>query len=105
MPERVNYRVRGGPDARLRQHPAGERAGPAMGRPDVSPVIAWGPYTLTWPELAHDLRKAGLPRDAFGAGLGTGGTMGGAGKYLKELFPQSRNVGVDPDGSVYLDYF
>jgi cystathionine beta-synthase len=31
--------------------------------------------------------------------------MSGAGKYLKEKFPRSRNVGVDPDGSVYLDYF
>ena len=37
--------------------------------------------------------------------LKAGGTMSGAGKYLKERFPQSRNVGVDPEGSVYLDYF
>ena len=62
-------------------------------------------YKLTGPELEDDLRKAGLTLDAFVAGLGTGGTMSGAGKYLKEKFPQSKNVGVDPDGSVYLDYF
>ncbi len=62
-------------------------------------------YRLTGPELEDDLRKAGLTLDAFVAGLGTGGTMSGAGKYLKEKFPQAKNVGADPDGSVYLDYF
>src|SRR6267143_872939 len=62
-------------------------------------------YQLTGPEVEDDLRKAGLTLDAFVAGLGTGGTMSGAGKYLKEKFPQSKNVGVDPEGSVYLDYF
>src|SRR5437764_13440702 len=62
-------------------------------------------YKLTGPEIEDELRKAGLTLDAFVAGLGTGGTMSGAGKYLKEKFPQSKNIGVDPDGSVYLDYF
>jgi len=62
-------------------------------------------YRLTGPEIEDDLRKAGLTLDAFVSGLGTGGTMSGAGKYLKEKFPQSKNVGVDPEGSVYLDYF
>src|SRR5438552_10246293 len=62
-------------------------------------------YRLTGPEIEDDLRKAGLSLDAFVSGLGTGGTISGAGKYLKEKFPQSRNVGVDPEGSVYLDYF
>ncbi|MFL5378265.1 MAG: pyridoxal-phosphate dependent enzyme [Myxococcales bacterium] len=62
-------------------------------------------YTITGPEIEDDLRKAGLTLDAFVSGLGTGGTMSGAGKYLKEKFPQSKNIGVDPDGSVYLDYF
>ncbi len=62
-------------------------------------------YKLTGPEIEDDVRKAGLTLDAFVAGLGTGGTMSGAGKYLKEKFPQSKNVGVDPEGSVYLDYF
>jgi cystathionine beta-synthase len=62
-------------------------------------------YTLTGPEIESDLKKAGLSLDFFVAGLGTGGTMSGAGKYLKEKYPQSRNIGVDPEGSVYLDYF
>jgi cystathionine beta-synthase len=62
-------------------------------------------YAMTGPEIENDLRKAGLTLDFFVSGLGTGGTMSGAGKYLKEKFPRSRNIGVDPEGSVYLDYF
>jgi cystathionine beta-synthase len=62
-------------------------------------------YKLTGPEIESDLRKAGLSLDFFVSGLGTGGTMSGAGRYLKEKFPKSRNIGVDPEGSVYLDYF
>ena len=62
-------------------------------------------YSLTGPEIERDLQKAGLTLDFFVSGLGTGGTMSGAGKYLKEKYPKSRNIGVDPEGSVYLDYF
>ncbi|MGZ6143006.1 MAG: pyridoxal-phosphate dependent enzyme [Myxococcales bacterium] len=62
-------------------------------------------YRITGPELEREMKAAGLSFDFFVAGLGTGGTMSGAGKYLKEKFPQSRNIGVDPEGSVYLDYF
>jgi cystathionine beta-synthase len=43
--------------------------------------------------------------DVFVAGLGTGGTMSGAGKYLKEKNPKIQNVGADPEGSVYQGYF
>jgi cystathionine beta-synthase len=43
--------------------------------------------------------------DYFVAGLGTGGTMSGAGKFLKEKKPGVQNVGVDPLGSVYYGYF
>jgi cystathionine beta-synthase len=55
-------------------------------------------YRLTGPEL-WDQAEGHI--DAFVAGLGTGGTMSGCGKFLKEKNPGLRNVGVDPVGSVY----
>ena len=37
--------------------------------------------------------------------MGTGGTISGAGKYLKEKNKKIQIVGVDPVGSIYLEYF
>jgi cystathionine beta-synthase len=59
-------------------------------------------YALTGPEIWSQTEGR---LDYFVAGLGTGGTMSGAGKFLKEKKPQLRNVGVDPIGSVYAGYF
>ncbi len=59
-------------------------------------------YLLTAPEIWE---QTGGRLDAFVAGLGTGGTMSGCGKYLKERNPSILNVGVDPIGSVYYSMF
>jgi cystathionine beta-synthase len=42
---------------------------------------------------------------AFVGGMGTGGTLSGTGKFLKEQNPNIQIVGVDPFGSMYYDKF
>jgi cystathionine beta-synthase len=59
-------------------------------------------YLSTGPEIYEQMDGQ---LDYFVAGLGTGGTMSGAGKYLKEKNPKIQNVGVDPIGSIYTGYF
>lgn len=59
-------------------------------------------YEQTGPEI-WDQFEGRL--DVFIAALGTGGTVSGTARYLKEKNPKIRVVGVDPVGSLYYDYF
>jgi cystathionine beta-synthase len=56
----------------------------------------------TGPEIWE---QTGGRLDAFVAGLGTGGTMSGCGRFFKKKDPKILNVGVDPVGSVYHSMF
>jgi cystathionine beta-synthase len=55
-------------------------------------------YLSTGPEVWE---QTGGRVTHFVAGAGTGGTLGGVGRYLKERKPSVRVVGADPVGSVY----
>ncbi len=59
-------------------------------------------YHSTGPEIWE---QTGGRLDCFVAGLGTGGSMSGVGKFLKEQNARIRNVGADPVGSVYSSLF
>ena len=51
-------------------------------------------YETTGPEIKDALNNAEL--GAFVAGVGTGGTISGAGRYLKEQYPDALAIAVEP---------
>jgi len=57
-------------------------------------------YKTTAPEIWDQM---GSDLDAFICGIGTGGTISGIGKYLKEKNPNIKIVAIDPYGSLYHD--
>ena len=58
-------------------------------------------YVSTAPEMWE---QTGGEIDVFCAGMGTGGTLTGCGRYFKEKKPGFQVVGVDPIGSLYYEY-
>src|SRR5271165_2462986 len=58
-------------------------------------------YLSSGPEI---WTQTGGDFEVFCAGMGTGGTVSGVGRYLRERKPEIKVVGVDPVGSLYYDF-
>jgi cystathionine beta-synthase len=58
-------------------------------------------YISSGPEI---WQQTGGDFEVFCAGMGTGGTLSGTGKLLREKKPSIKIVGIDPVGSLYYDF-
>ena len=80
---------------------AEETPGAVLANQYYNPANPEAHYLSTGPEI---WAQTGGEIDVFCAGMGTGGTLSGCGRYFKERRSDIKVVGVDPVGSLYYDY-
>ena len=98
---RLPYRRRARPPAAyysVADRLAEEIDGRLPTEPVLQPGEPRGPLPTTGPEI---WRQTGGRVTHFVVGVGTGGTISGVGRYLKEQNPAIEVVGADPEGSIY----
>ena len=78
-----------------------ERPGAVLMNQYHNPSNPEAHYRSTGPEL---WRQTGGRITHFVAGMGTGGTISGTGRYLKEHNPKVQVIGADPVGSILKHY-
>ena len=80
---------------------ASERPNAILGNQYDNPANGEAHYKVTGPEIWEQMEHN---IDYYVAGVGTGGTVSGTSKFLKEKNPKLKTIGIDPVGSILTEY-
>ncbi|HEY8280238.1 MAG TPA: cysteine synthase family protein [Bdellovibrionota bacterium] len=80
---------------------AAERPNAVLGNQYDNPANGEAHYKTTGPEIWEQM---GHKLDYYVAGVGTGGTVSGTSRFLKEVNPSLKTIGIDPIGSILTDF-
>lgn len=78
-----------------------ERPNAVLGNQYNNPANGEAHYRTTGPEIWEQLDGK---LDYYVAGVGTGGTVSGTSRFLKEKNPKLKTIGIDPVGSILTEY-